>query len=271
MATTLPLAIRLSVIGLLGTVGLVVGAVALRSSSYDVTEEDLPADAGPSAQPASSSTAPRPSARPPSTSPPAGTARSPATPSPPTAAPPPAADAREARAALRRELQLGRYGTATEALARLVEVDPRAAEDGEVRADIVELAMRVMLLTGNEPDRVFEMIAGKIGTTGIDILYELLTTRGGSRAASRAEEVLQDEKVRARGTPALRIAYDLRQTHDCEAKKALFHRAKADGDGRALGQLQLLGRRCGRHANACCLQNDPALREAMDGIKARLN
>jgi hypothetical protein len=170
---------------------------------------------------------------------------------------------------LRHELEFGRYGTATEALARLLEADPKAAEDREVRGDIVELSMRVMLLAGGEPDRVFEMISGKMGTAGIDILYELLTTRGGSRAAARAEDLLQDEKVRGRGTPALRIAYDLRQTHDCDQKKALFPRAKADGDGRALGLLQLVNRRCGRRANICCLQNDPELREAMDTIKAR--
>ena len=131
--------------------------------------------------------------------------------------------------------------------------------------------MRVMLLTGSEPDRVFDLISTKMGTPGIDILYELLTTRGGSRAAARAEELLRDENVRARGTPAMRIAYDLRSAHACEDKKALFARARTEGDNRTLGQLQLLNRSCGRRAKGCCLQNDPDLREAMDGIKARLN
>jgi hypothetical protein len=140
-----------------------------------------------------------------------------------------------------------------------------------VRADIVELSMRVMLLTGGEPDRVFDMIATKMDTTGMDILYELLTTRGGSRAAARAEELLRDEKVRSRGTPAARIAYDLRVAQGCSDKKALFERAKEDGDGRTLGQLQLLNHRCRRRSGGCCLENDPELREAIDTLKARMN
>jgi len=63
----------------------------------------------------------------------------------------------------------------------------------------------------------------------------------------------------------------LRSARDCDQKKALFPRAQTDGDGRTLGQLQLLNRRCGRHATACCLQNDPDLRQTMDAIKARSN
>ena len=53
--------------------------------------------------------------------------------------------------------------------------------------------MRVMLQTGGDADRVFDMITTKMGAPGIDILYELVTTRGGSRAAARADEdVLKD-------------------------------------------------------------------------------
>jgi hypothetical protein len=269
MWRSLPLPIRLSVLGLVATVGLVVGAVALRSPPHVTLEADV-ADAAPPQTPGSSSTARRSTDRTPTAVPSVPSTRSSAP--PPAAASSSTADAREARAVLHKELQFARYGTATEALGRLLEIDPRAADDGEVRADIVELAMRVMLLTTGEPERVFDAIVNKMGTTGIDILYELVTTRGGSRGAAYAEELLQDQKVRAHGTPALRIAYDLRQTHDCDQKKALFPRAKTDGDGRALGLLQLVNHRCSRrHGSACCFDNDPDLREAMDTIKARLN
>jgi hypothetical protein len=268
MWTSLPLSIRLSILGLAATVLLVVGAVALRTSPYAALEQDEARATAPLARSGSAAAGPREPERAPSTGGTTSAARS-VTPS--EAAPAVTGDAREARAALGKELQLGRYAAATEDLARLIELEPKSAENGEVRGDIVELSMRVMLLTGGEPDRVFDLISTKMGTPGIDILYELLTTRGGSRAATRAEELLGDEKVRARGTPAMRIAYDLRSAHGCEDKKALFARARTDGDNRTLGQLQLLNRSCGRRAKSCCLQNDPELREAMDGIKARLN
>src|SRR6185503_18319445 len=52
---------------------------------------------------------------------------------------------------------------------------------------IVELAMRIMLVEGNEPDRMFDMIENKMGTVGPDILYELVATKGGSRASKRGD------------------------------------------------------------------------------------
>jgi hypothetical protein len=149
-------------------------------------------------------------------------------------------------------------------------MDPQAAEDSEVRGNVVDLSLRVMLQPGGDADRVFEMITSKMGATGMDILYELVTTRGGSRAAARAEELLKDPAMRARGTPALRVAYDLRAAHGCDEKKALLGRAKTDGDKRALGQLQQLNRRCGRRSPDCCLENDPDLRAALDALNARL-
>jgi hypothetical protein len=272
MSTSLPLSVRLTLAGLATTVLLIVGAVALRSSPSAALEED-DASAAPSASPApdrretgsGSSIVVQPAVAPASGSAPA-VARASAGP-----APPPSELARALRADLRKDLELGHYPAATEALGRLIELEPRSAEDGDVRGDIVELSMRVTLLTGPEPARVFDLVSTRMGPAGVDILYELVTTRGGSRAATRAEELLHDAAVRARGTPALRMAYDLRMAPGCDEKRALFARAKGEGDGRTLGQLQILNRRCGRHGASCCLQNDPALRETMDGIKARSN
>jgi hypothetical protein len=129
--------------------------------------------------------------------------------------------------------------------------------------------MRIMMGGGEQAARLFDIIQSRMGTTGIDILYELVTTRGTSLASKRAAELLREESVRARGTPALRIAYDLR-TAGCNGKAALFERASADGDGRTLGQLQELNRDCRRSRGVCCMHNDPGLRAAIDGLKARL-
>jgi hypothetical protein len=100
-----------------------------------------------------------------------------------------------------------------------------------------------------------------MGTAGPDLLYELLTTRGGSKAAKRADELLRDEAVRSRGSPAMRVAYDLRTAKTCDAKRALYERAGEEGDRRALGQLHVLSRECG--------SSDPKLKAAIEALKKR--
>ncbi|HVY46373.1 MAG TPA: hypothetical protein VHB21_10865, partial [Minicystis sp.] len=123
---------------------------------------------------------------------------------------------------------------------------------------------------GPEIDELFTVITDKMGTHGPDILYELVTTRGGSRAAERADALLKDPAIVARGTPAMRIAYELRAA-PCEKKPPLFERAKTDGDTRALGQLVMIRDACYSRGAACCaVEKDPALKETMAALRAKL-
>jgi serine/threonine-protein kinase len=179
------------------------------------------------------------------------------------------AEAQEVWKDFARNVGSRRFKDATVGLERLLELDPNAPRDREVRSMIIELAMRIMLVPGDWPTRVYAQITYKMDTVGIDILYELMTTKGGSRAAKLAEELLKDAKIRARGSEALRVTYDLRKAKSCEAKIALFDRAKEHGDTRVLGQLQVLNRDC-RRRDTCCLRNDPQLKEAIEALRVRL-
>lgn len=274
----LPIPIRVALAGLGATTLLIVFAVAVRTPPPDYESDDGEHSVAPSAAVVPSATERRPIvpiARDPGPTSPV------AAPLPPqTAAPqaPPGPEpvsklvsAREVRARFHDNVQNRRFTESIAAMRRLLELDPKAAEDGDVRHDLIELAMRVMLVQGREPEEVFDIITVRIGPVGGDILYELLTTRGGSRAAKQAEDLLRDPTVRARGTAAMRIAYDLRVARSCEEKIALFHRAKAEGDSRTLGQLQMLNHSCGRRGGNgdCCLHNDSRLREAMDAMNGR--
>ena len=154
----------------------------------------------------------------------------------PAAAP---ATTRELREKLGRDLQTGNYRAAIAGIDTLMTTDASAAEDRELRNLIVELAMRVMVGSGPEADELFDVIVNQLGTPGADILSERWTTRGGSRAARRAEDLLKDPTVLARGTEAMRVAYELR-TASCEDKPRLFDRARVEGDGRTLGPLQMM-------------------------------
>lgn len=259
-APSLPRSILVGVAGIFGIVLIIVGAVALRPP----LDDDGPAAPAPTraslarAEPSASARRAASQAKG------ASAGSSPAAQSVP-------ADAHEARIRFSKEVQSQRFKDAVGSLSQLLELDPSAPADSDVRGDIVELAMRVMLLDGDEPDDMFELLSSHMGTVGADILYELITTRGGSRAARRADEVLKDEGVRGRGSAALRIAYELRTARSCEDRIELLDRAKTDGDGRTLGQLQLLNKSCSQRSGDCCLHNDPRLKGAVDEIKARLS
>jgi hypothetical protein len=248
---SIPLPITLATVGAFGTVVLVVGAVVARTLFAPANPTPLTANLGAASAP-----------------PAAGTASNPAA-AVSSAAPDELADA--SPAALRRHftksVRIGQMAAAVADLERLLSVDPEAATDRELLDTIVDLTQRITQLDGPAPDRLFTLIAQKMGTAGGDLLYELLTTKGGSRAAKRAEDLLGDVTVRERASPAMRVAYDLRNAKRCD-KIALFSRASSEGDGRTLGQLQLLNRSC-RRGDDCCLYNDARLRVAMDAIKSR--
>ena len=180
---------------------------------------------------------------------------------PPAAAAADNAGAKELRARVEKSARSGQTSAFVTDLQRLLEVEPQAAEDREIKNAIIETLMRIMVSDSPHIETIFKIIQDNMGTAGPDLLYELLTTRGGSRAAKRAEELLRDEAVRSRGSAAMRIAYDLRTARTCEAKAALYERAGEEGDRRALGQLHVLSRECG--------SKDPKLKAALEALKKR--
>jgi hypothetical protein len=263
----LPRSIVFSIAGLVATILLIVGAAVLRPPLDDEGPR-APRGADPSSSSAAASAALTASSAVASGEAPRGSASAREASTSQPLAPP---SAREARARFERDVGSRRLKEAAVSLAELLEVDPEAPKDNDIRDAILEYAMRVMLLEGPEPDKVFELIVTKTGTVGADILYDIVTTRGGSRASRSAEERLKDASVRARGTPAMRVAYDMRVAKGCEDKLALLDRAAADGDGRTYGQLQMVNRECSRRSPECCLRTNPRFKAALEAIRARLD
>ncbi|MDC3962901.1 hypothetical protein [Polyangium jinanense] len=174
----------------------------------------------------------------------------------------PAGNSRELRAQLSKEVRAGKVKDAAATLTSLVAADPRSPEDADVRNDILELASKAAYQGGAEADKVFEVIGSKMGTRGPDVLYALVTSKGGSKAADRAVELLKQDDVRARATPATRIAFDLWAAKSCPDKAALLDRARTEGDSRALGWVVLMGRNCK-------MSKDPKLKETLEALKSR--
>ena len=90
---------------------------------------------------------------------------------------------RELRADFASDVELRRLKEAVADLALLLDQDPKASQDRNLRRDVVELSQRIMQASGREPEELFALITQRMGTTGIDILFEAL--HGEGRLASR--------------------------------------------------------------------------------------
>lgn len=161
------------------------------------------------------------------------------------------------------------FPKAAEGLLALAELDPGALSTVEMRAAAVETTLTA------SADRakgavLAKALAERFGSDGIDVLYDLATTRGGSLAASLATPLLSDSAVRARGTPALRIAIELREAA-CSDKPALLDRARTEGDARTLALLSAMrAPDCDASGGACCLRDNPAVETAARELGERL-
>src|SRR6185295_6238189 len=110
---------------------------------------------------------------------------------------------------------------------------------------------------------------------GVDILYDLMARAQRAAdplgkptsAGGKARALLAKPEVLARGTPAMRVAYDLRRAA-CLQRPLLFARAGKDGDDRALELLRSIQPPgCTR---ACCFDKNRQLELAIADIQSRL-
>jgi serine/threonine-protein kinase len=179
----------------------------------------------------------------------------------PVAAAPSAADP-IARALFRNALAAHDFKHGIEPFFTLVEHDGEAFRDPILATAARDLAVTIASAPGDDADRVFEALAHRTGSDGVDVLYEIVRTRGGSKAATRAEALLAQGDVSARGTPALQITHALRAA-PCADKLALLDRAVQGGDSRTLVVMETT-------CKACFARNQ-ALEDATKALRQRLN
>jgi eukaryotic-like serine/threonine-protein kinase len=163
----------------------------------------------------------------------------------------------------------------------LADSEPAAFGDRAVQteaAGLVEAAAAKGVVT----DAIFDRLTGKLGTDGLDILYDLVArehraaeplARAGitrpTGAGPTARAILGKAEVLARATPAMRIAYELRRS-SCKQRIHLFPRAGVEGDDRALEILRSMQPPSCSRKDACCLGKHRALEHAIADIQARL-
>jgi serine/threonine-protein kinase len=157
-----------------------------------------------------------------------------------------------------------------EAVIELVAVDPSALGKESLARAIHSSLVQLEARRRDSADKLFVALAERGGPSGLDLLYGLLSSRGGTSAAKRAEEILSRPEVRKRASPPLAIALELRQTR-CKDKPSLFERAAREGDRRALLYLdRLQSMRCTPSIGECCFHNHRGLSRSITALRDRL-
>ncbi len=171
-----------------------------------------------------------------------------------------------ALASSRRQREVARVAQLRQKLAR----DPGLFKDAATLAELRHAAEDPL----TAPDALSAM-AEAPGPLSSDLLYEMWTgtvVRNG--ATELARSLVFSKEVRAKASPELAIALDLRIAETCEQNQALLPRVLDKGDRRSLALLAKLSRKFGCGANKrmdCypCLHHDAAVDDAMTAVKKR--
>jgi hypothetical protein len=121
----------------------------------------------------------------------------------------------------------------------------------------------------------FEELTQWAGPAGPDVLYAVWEKAGGgSRAASLAQQLLYSADQRAKATPALQVALDLRSAASCDDYAKLLPAVLKSGDQRSSATLRAL-----RHNDGCgadgkqdcyaCLRDSSLLEDTLRAVEKR--
>jgi serine/threonine-protein kinase len=199
---------------------------------------------------------------PPAAAPPASSASGAASVAPtPLAAPSAPADpsaAATAREKLVASTNEGRWDDAADAALALLGADPQAPARAGDQRTLRELMQALERARHPRTAEVWRAVA--LAPGGADLVYRFAETGGRSAAAVRASELLRDADVQERASPALRIAFALREA-SCADKLLLLDRAVAEGDERAVVSLQVA---------KACFKKSHSVDQAQKRLRQRL-
>jgi len=146
------------------------------------------------------------------------------------------ADVEGLRRRLRKAIQDGAWDDAANATMALLSADEEAVEDPDAQRTIGELLRALDRAAHPRADELWRAVSVVRG--GADLLYRFAEGGGKSPWARRARTLLRDKDVQRSATPAVRIAFALRDA-PCADKLNLLDRAVKEGDERTLVVLQI--------------------------------
>ena len=148
--------------------------------------------------------------------------------------------------------------------------DPGLFKDGAVLTELRHAAEDPWTATD-----ALSAMAEAPGPLSADLLYEMWTgTVVRNSATELARSLVFSKEVRAKASPELAIALDLRIAETCEQNKQLLPRVLEKADRRALSLLAKLARKYGCGPNKrqdcyACLRDDKSVEDAMTAVKKR--
>jgi serine/threonine-protein kinase len=164
------------------------------------------------------------------------------------------------RRRLRKSTNEGDWDDATNATMALLSADPEAIEsDPDAERTIGDLLQALDRAAHPRTEELWRAVALSRG--GPDLLYRFAETGGKAPWAQRARGLLRDKEVQRSATPAVRIAWALRDA-SCAEKLTLLDRAVKEGDERALVALQIA---------KACFKKAHSVEEASKKLRARLD
>jgi eukaryotic-like serine/threonine-protein kinase len=166
-----------------------------------------------------------------------------------------------ARGLFRKSVVAHDYQHASEPFFALVDHDPEAFRDVLIAAAAKDFAVAVASVPGEEGEKIFDALGHRVGGDGLDVLYEIARTRGGSKGADKALALLGDESVMSKASPELKVTWEILRA-SCADKAGMLDRAASEGDVRTLMVLESAGRACLRH--------NQALEDAIKTLKLRV-
>lgn len=159
-----------------------------------------------------------------------------------------------------------RQVAAASALRHKVEENPALGKDSALQSELLRMAGD----QSTSRDALAAMAALE-PPIGADLLYEAWTgTAQRSDTTDLARALLYTSELRAKASPALAVALELRVAETCEQYKAALPSALKDGDRRSLHLLAKLNAKhgCGPKKAADCFA---CLREPKDELSATIN
>jgi hypothetical protein len=165
--------------------------------------------------------------------------------------------------AVKRKAELG-------ALGNDLRRNPKLGEDPDVLRRLHEATKNPELAR-----EALRMLATASGHGAVDVIYEVwVGTRGKTPTTQLAKELVFTKEVRAKASPALAVALDLRSTKDCEETKAIVQRAIEHADRRSVRLLGKLSLRygCGPRKNQdcyACLRGEHLITDAITAARKR--
>ena len=170
----------------------------------------------------------------------------------------------------RAQLAAGNALASVEATKNAYSADSAASKDARLATVLWKAAQR-----RESSEQTLGLLAGGFGERGVDILYDLTTTRGVRHDVQKAaQSALYTMAAQNAASPALRVLLALEHAKTCEERSALFPSIEQDADARSLPLLQAMHSTvgCGKAKRSdcyACMRHGLGLENAIAAVKKR--